>query len=225
MNQALITNVDNKNVYLVRDNNISFYICVPSSNKVSIVLNLVDNSNLINMNNANMTDLTNCINDIYSKFHFNDVAVVTPVIDNNVFEQVKLGSEQAFLYLDKVMGYLINTSYKYLTGNNIGVDEKIKFNNNTNYSKFNEYFVNRYKDRVLLVNYNEAPVNAFENKSVNSSGSDMVANNVLENTSVIDTIDTSVNSSGNIKEPGFVSYVLLGVLVAVATLVLLYVII
>ena len=69
MNQTLVTNVLGKNVYLVNNQNFSFYICTPTNGKASIILNLVDNVNLISMNN-NLTNVTNEVTSIYNKFNF-----------------------------------------------------------------------------------------------------------------------------------------------------------
>lgn len=221
MNQTLIASVLNKNVYLVNDPKVPFYISIPNGENVNIVLNLVDDVSKISISSSNMTNLTSEITNVYSKFNFSNVAVVTPIMDSNLLEQVKLNnSESSFNYLDKIMGYLINTSYSFLKNNNIEVENKIKLNNNISYKYFNEWFVNRYNGRVELVDYSNAPVNSFENVSqVNVSNE--IADSVLDETSVIEPV-SNVSGGGNIKEPGFVSYVLLGVLVAVISLVILY---
>ena len=225
MNQSLVTNVDGKNIYLVNGQNFSFYVGIPSNNSMSsIVLNLVDDVKLIDINSNNMTNLINEITNIYKKFNFNDVAVVTPVIDSNVLEQVKLNNrEDIFTYMDKFMGILINSSYKFLKSNSIEVNQIIKYTNNPSYKSFNEWFVKRYNGRVELVDYNTVPVNKFDNIVDNtpiSEGASAIANDALDNTSVISTV--SDNTSSSSKEPGFVSYVLLGVIVAVISLVALY---
>lgn len=227
MNQTLVANVNNKNVYLINNNDISFYVCFPNSNKASIVLNLVDNANSISMNN-NMVNITNEITNIYSKFNYGDIAVVSPVVDSNLLEQVKLNNDgQVFNYLDKIMSYLINTVYKILKDNNIEVDNKIKLNNNKNYSDFNNWFIKRYNERVELVDYSTAPANKFDNVSstpILDSAASEIANKALEQSQPLTPPDQSeINvSSDSMKEPGFVSYVLLGVIVAVISLVILY---
>lgn len=225
MNKNLIANVDNKNIYLITDKNISFYICVPNVKRANIVLNLLSNTNNINMNITNISDLTNEVVNIYSKFHFNDIALVTPVLDSNLLEQIKLNNdEKIFAYTDKVMGYLINASYGILTSSNIEVEKQIKFNNNLDFQQFNDWFVKKYNGRVELVNYNTAPINKFDNEATSkpdNSADAKLASDVLDNTASMQTLDSDSNSTTT-KEPGFVSYVLLGVIVAVISLVILY---
>lgn len=225
MNKNLIANVDNKNVYLISDKNISFYICVPSAPKVNIVLNLVSDTNSINMGVSNIGDLTNAVTNIYKGFHFNDIAVVIPVLDSNLLEQIKLNNDQKiFEYTDKVMGYLINTAYGILTSSNINVDSVIKFNNNQDFPDFIKWFIAKYNGRVELVDYNQAPINKFENVATpqpEMSADSKLASDVLDKTASMDAIDTTP-AEKTTKEPGFVSYVLLGVIVAVVSLVALY---
>lgn len=234
MNQTLIANVGDKSVYLMNVQNISFYISVPKTLKSSIVLNLVTDVNLISTNN-NMVVLTNQITDLYSKFNVGDVAVVTPILDGNILEQVKLGNdEKVFVYLDKIMGFLINTSYGVLKNNGVEVDNKIKLNNNQVYNNFNSWFVKRYNGRVELVDYNSTPnsipsgsaANQFVNMTqapVEKSEASALASDVLDNTTTISTVDIDNGvKPTEVKEPGFVSYVLLGVIVAVVSLVVLY---
>ena len=224
MNQNLIASINNKNVYLVNDSKLPFYICLPSGNTASIVLNLVSDVSLINININNMTSITNEITNIYSKFNFSDVAVVTPIIDSNLLEQVKLNNdENVFLYLDKYMAYLINAAYSFLRSNNIAVNNQIKLDNNDSYVNFNNWFFHKYNGRVVLVDYSNAPVNKFENVSQNNMTSNDIANDVLNNTAVMGVVRDDSNSKvSETKEPGFVSYVLLGVIVAVVSLIVLY---
>ena len=174
---------------------------------------------------SNISDLTNAVTEIYKSFHFNDIAVVIPVLDSNLIEQIKLNNDQKiFEYTNKVMGYLINTAYGILTSSNINVDSIIKFNSNQDFTAFINWFVAKYNGRVELVDYNQAPINKFENVAspqpeINADSK--LASDVLDKTASMDAINTTT-SEKNVKEPGFVSYVLLGVIVAVVSLVALY---
>lgn len=227
MNQTLVANINNKNVYLINNKSVPFYICLPSSGKASIVLNLVNDSSGISMDN-NMTELTSRVSEVYNKFNFADVAVVMPILDSNLLEQLKLNNdEKVFEYMDNIMGFLINSAYNFLTSNNLEVDNKIKLNANDAYHAFNDWFVLKYDGRVELVDYYNAPVNKFDNTATMAPVLDdvksAIANDVLDNTSDINVQSAgNSNSSVSSREPGFVSYVLLGVIVAVISLIILY---
>ena len=229
MNQTVIGNVLNKNIYLVSDKNISFYISVPNEDKTSIVINLVDNANAIDISRENANDITSKINEIYSNFNYDNIAVVTPVINDQITQQVKNNEPRYVSYLNKVLGYLINISYRYLKDNGKEVYAQIKLNNNESYKDFNDTFISLYKDRVELVNYNNIPLNRFEN--TNEENTKKTNEEALANTTTIALDDAykeieeekeDVKRLTKKREPGFVSYVLLGVIVAVISLVMLY---
>ncbi len=229
MNQTVIGNVLNKNIYLISDKNISFYISVPNEDKTAIVINLEDNTDIIDISKGNTNDITSKINGIYSKFNYENIAVVTPIINNQITEQVKNNNPQYVSYLNKVLGYLINISYRYLKDSGKEVYAQIKLNNNESYKDFNYKFISLYKDRVELVNYNNIPQNRFEN--TNEESTQQTNEEALANTTTIaldDAYKEIEQEKENVKkltkkrEPGFVSYVLLGVIVAVISLVILY---
>lgn len=221
MNKTLVASINEQNIYYINDKNVPFYILIPKNNRVSIVLNLVDDVNMIKIENKDISHLSEEIKKIYNKFSFDDIAVVTPIFDSNLLEQIKLNNDgNSFMYLDKFMGYLINTVYSFLKSNNMNVDNIIKFSNNVNYKDFNEWFIKKYGGRVVLVNYVES-LDSGSNEN-NSSGN-VIANEALEG--AIDfssNTNEDINRVNNTKEPGFVSYVLLGVIVAVVSLVILY---
>ena len=251
MNQTLVAKVNNKNIYLVNNETVPFYICIPTEKNASIVLNLVSNPTEISLNN-NMQNITNAITNVYSSFTDNNIAVTTPIVDSNLLEQAKLNNnEQIFSYLDKTMSFLINTVYKILSSNNYQVDNVIKLNNNQSYAAFNNWFTNRYNGRVILADYNKEnniakdptlimdsfkqpapePVAQVhvENSTPNPTPTEQqkdpnaaIADKVLDETHPLTTIGEEENGFSRTKEPGFVSYVLLGVIVAVISLVILY---
>lgn len=229
MNKTLVANLEDKRIFLISDNNISFYIGIPNDAKATIVLDLLDDISSIAFSN-NMEQLTNNVTNIYSRINFKDSAVVMPVIDNNILEQVKLNNNsQVFSYLDKVMGYLINHAYSVLKENGKEVNSNIKLTNNRAYSSFNSWFVNKYNGRVSLVDYLNAPVNRFDEEekndvkdNVNLEMDTKVADSILENTQSLDNTQGNNVYHDEAREPGFVSYVLLGVIVAVVSLAILY---
>lgn len=193
---------------------ISYYVSMPNTSVASIVINLIgDDMNICLGDGNGNQDLEKC----YSTFREGNLAVVTPVIDSSVVKQVKDGNNQnSFLYLDKIIGYLINTNYNLLTHNQIEVLNTIQLNDNPEYRSFNDWFVKKYGGRIELVNYNPTEVG---NVAVNA-GDSAIANEVLDSTSK--EHEEEFIPEKEFREPGFVSYILLGVIVAVISLVILY---
>lgn len=236
MNQSLVVKLNNTAVYLISDKNISYYLSIPLSSapKINIAINIA-----AGLNNNN-------ISSIYQKFDTPDICLISPIFDPNVLLQAKTLNEQVFSYIDKCISYLINTVYKIISTNNCTVDSKIILVKNIDYQNFEDWFTKRYQSRVDCIDYtnnnsnnnnltnnivNNTPVNNQLQKEINPSipvvdtVNEEKANVVLNNTQDIVTNDENSSSSSEPKDLGFVSYVLLGVVVAVAALALLYLLI
>ncbi len=231
MNNTLIGNVGNKNIYLVQDEKIPFYIGIPNEQSATIVINLVDNIDTINPTKTALTEIPNKITEIYNKFNYEGVAVVTPVIDGKIMNGVKENIDPQYTsFLNKAIGYLINKAYSELKQNGKEIFKQIKLNNNETYLGFNERFASMYPDRIELVKYDNAPTNNFVNQTNIPMPTIGPEENTVANTTNIALDDAykdveeepAGDASPTKKEPGFVSYVLLGVIVAVLSLIGLY---
>ncbi|MBQ6495381.1 MAG: hypothetical protein IJI49_05205 [Bacilli bacterium] len=230
MSQDLITNVNNTSVYYINDGQVPFYISIPNAKQVSIVINLIDNPDEINGRKVGLKDITSKITDIYKLFRQDNIAVVTPLIEGAFMDKIKENAEPNYTsYLNKVLGYLINKSYSTLKQNGKEVFQQIKLNNNESYKSFNEKFTSMYPERIQLAKYDIAPVN-LTNQPTNINVATLTPpTEPLANTINIALEDTKEELSQNNKhvktlkrEPGFVSYVLLGVIVAILSLIGLY---
>lgn len=204
MEQKIISKTEEQCIYLIEDTNLNFYLTIPNNKNLSIVLGLF----------SNITDEI-----IKSLPKQTDKALVVPVINNEILTRANQFEPTSFKYLDSVLSYLINISYKLLTHNKIEVNSKILLNNHSSYENFNNKFIEKYQGRVELHNL----IQKQEPTPVVSP----TINNIEETVAPIVTEEpvTSPNPTPQAShEPGFVSYVLLGVLVAVISLVFLYLI-
>ena len=197
-------------IYLIKDNNIEFYLLIPNNNKVSIVLNIMES-----INNDSVKNI----------LEFMDKVIVIPILNSNIINYLKTPAS-SYEQADNYFSNLINLSYKILTHNKMVVDTLVYLNNDNKYQNFNNYFVSKFAGRVSLLTLN------LENNSVSSS-SDTSATPPLkqELPQGLDDIyngEITLKESNpqkqdtNKKEPGFVSYVLLGVMIAVLSLIFLY---
>ena len=221
-------------IYLVKDTNLDFYMVIPNSKKVSIVLGLFPDMNE---------------NDVKTLPKDNDKVVVIPVINSQILTNANHLDTVSFKYLDNVLSYLINSTYKILTHNRLEVEKKILLNNHSLYSNFNDKYIEKYQGRVELYNLiqkqSSEPVMSnkeiFEPVSATTvipafKPSEPMFKNVTNDNKTTDSIeeeiepilyDEPVVKSSDVKdnkEPGFISYILLGVLIAVISLVFLYMI-
>lgn len=214
MEQKVVERNQEQCIFLIRESNIDFYLVIPNCKKVHIVLGL-------------FLDVT--VDFIKSIPKQNDKALVIPVLNRQFLEQIHNGQVQNYASLDNVLSFLINTSYQILTYNHIGVETQILLHNNADFISYNQQFVSKYQGRVQLIDL--LPKEVIQPEEVVSSVSvdPPVHENVLQS-DVSDIMPDSMEEnqeqlSPNLREarePGFVSYVLLGVLVAVISLVFLY---
>ena len=233
MERIVISQDTTQCIYLLKDTNLDFYLVIPNSRQVSIVLGI-------------FPDVTESI--VKSLPKQTDKVIVIPIINNQILTSANHLDNVSFKYLDNVFSYLINVSYKMLTHNKIVVNNKILINNHSLYENFNNKYIEKYQGRVELFNLidksipTEVPTsnqNIFEPISATTTipaftpkdppFKDQISksnDNLEEEIDPIlydEPVITSPDKEGK-KDPGFISYVLLGVLVAVISLIFLYMI-
>ena len=223
---------NNKKIYSVDLSNIFFCISVPNeAQEINMVINLIDTNLLINSNGFNKLNVPN----IYNKFNQNNIAVITPVMIvskntpimiNQIMEQIKQGNEQYKMIFNRLLSYLINKSYEILKNEGKSVHTEIGIEQNPDYRAFIEEFISKYPSRLKLVNYYDRPKeNEPQGNSQDGGGS--LANTTTISLDEMSSSDVMGKPKTLVKKPqssapGFVSYVLLGVMVAVISLVILY---
>lgn len=227
MEQKMIYKTSEQYIFLIKENNLDFYLIIPNNKQISIVLGL--------FSDVNEEMIKNLSNE-------SDKAIVVPVINEQILTSANHLDTTSFKYLDSILSYLINISYKILTGNKLSVNSKILINNNPLYENFNSKYLEKYNGRVELYNLTKKidttksiftateevsqpvfkPVEPPFQNQTNNNSKDSIEEDIepiLYDEPVITSSDMK-----DTKEPGFVSYVLLGVLIAVISLVFLYMI-
>lgn len=232
MERRVILQTAEQCIYLVKDTNLDFYMVIPNSKRVSIVLGLFPD-----MNEADVKTLPKDT----------DKVIVIPVINSQILTNANHLDTVSFKYLDSVLSYLINATYKILTHNRLEVEKKILLNNHSLYSNFNDKYIEKYQGRVELYNLiqkqDRTPVMSnkeiFEPVSATTviptfKPSEPMFKNVTTENKVTDSIEDEIepilydepvissSDASDSKDSGFISYILLGVLVAVISLVFLY---
>ena len=234
MERRVVLQTADQCIYSIKDTNLDFYLVIPNSKKVSIVLGIF----------PDMND-----NDVKTLPKDTDKVIVVPVINSQILTNANHLDTVSFKYLDNVLSYLINAVYKILTHNRLEVDKKILLNNHSSYSNFNDKYIEKYEGRVELYNLipkeDSEPVNSTDDLFEPVSATTVIptfkpSEPMFKNVNVDNKNDTSIMEQTNMglyedsssssnslvsddnKEPGFISYILLGVLGAVVLLVILY---
>jgi len=218
MKNTLYLELNKHNIYLLEDDNISFYISVPKSEvfpSTNISIDLKDTFNKINPNTNDLIYVKDELKNIYEDIDYENITLVIPLFKNNILDMIKnTPSQNLFIYLDKCITYIINNAYIFLTQSKINVNTKIIIINNDKFQEFITWFEGRYQSRIDTKQYAEL---LGEFTSVIP----------VLNTQAISNIPTEKKENNNKIEVnenrgGFISYLLLGIIGIVLTLIILY---
>lgn len=219
MEQRVVLQDNTKIIYWIQDKMISFYLVIPMSNSVHLALGIEKNVNDEKIKEVNAT---------------RDSVFVIPVVQEQILSGITENRVDYFNLLDGIFSETINMAYQILVYNHIDVRNGILFNENKDYMTFIQWFIQKYASRVSLVQYkiwNDVVDNANVVPIIEEKKEDVIPPQVVDTSTILEksqenevSHDDTVHS-GEGKDLGFVSYVLLGVVVAVASLVLLYFII
>lgn len=214
MVQRMVLKTQEKCIYEIEDKDLKFYLLIPNIQKVFLTVYIMEGP----------TDLS-----IQKIMQDPDKVLVIPVLESKLFSSVLANQTEGFNYLDKYVSSLINLAHQILVYNHVIVENVVYFNSPF-LPNFEKWLIQKYQGRVVgtVVNYRA-------NEEVSPAG---LEGNVVDHTMTLsnsldqdvslekDLKDVDSSLEGNEKHDfGFVSYVLLGVVVAVVSLVFLYLLI
>lgn len=218
MIKTFVADLENHDIYLVNNGNISFYINI-SKDKESTNITL-------DLKTRKKDDLTKIIG-YYEKIDNYNITLVVPLI--------KISEEYGdFKKQSNVISKLINNSYKLLTSNDINVKSSINIIKRNSRSDFIEFFMSNFSNRLRYITlddlvHEEVPYNKINAASI----SFVVGKPELELTikedemkEIVKEVNEVNKTTKEVKQPklnfaatsGYVSYYLLGFLTAVLTL-------
>jgi len=229
MERKIVSQNSNQCVYHIQEANISFYFVIPNAPKVNLVLGLFNEIDNLTFQNFPL---------------LGDKAMIIPILNPKVKEGIQQRNPSYFKYLDELLSSLINAGYKILTFNHLEVDKKVYLNQNPEFVGFNQWFINKYAGRIdpitisiskevkeikeepspVMPNINEFKGEMFRTSEPPQENIPPKETEKIEEKLPIPELEVEPKKEKNGQEPGFVSYVLLGVLSAVVTLIFLYLI-
>ena len=225
MEQRKILELNKHDIYLLSDNNIAFYIGIPKVtefNSVNISIDLKDNFDKININKNDIVYVKDELANIYQDIDSENITLITPIFYNDILQRIKTEPKEGlFSYLDKCLSYIINNAHNVLVEKNIQVNSKIVIVKNDKFANFINWFSARYSSRVDTKQYSEllgdftSIIPVVNTDNIISVPTEKVS---ADNNSV-SGVQTNLKES---HSTGFISYVLLGVIGIVITLVILY---
>lgn len=244
MKETLICSLKKHNIYYLNDSNVGFYILVPYKeyNDTNISIRLKSNYHSYDLSRNSLETVTNELVNYYNDLDNYNVTLILPVFYDDILNRIKVVEDlELYQRLDKYLGYIFNSAYLFLTRNNIKVNNSIYVINNDSFNRFTNWFVNRYSNRieyktiVALVKENGTytSYNVIETPTINFVvGKDKeptIDKTVELEAETFDNLAKKVAKGEEItpgvreaSSGGFVSYILLGIITFVVSIVLLY---
>ena len=243
MKETLICSLEKHNIYYVNNSSYGFYILVPFKEYIetNIAIRLKSNYQNYDLNKNSLDVVTNELINYYKNLDNYNVTLVLPVFFDDMLSRIiTVDDMEKYLAVDRYLGEMINSAHRLLTKNNIKVNSNIYIINNDSFRKFTNWFVARYNNRIeyktilelVKENDNFSNYNVIETPNINFViGKNEEPN--IEKTAEIE-LETFENIVREIEDKpkkivpkkdssngGFVSYILLGVIAFVVSLVLL----
>lgn len=217
MEQRIVLQSEKKYIYFISDSDVNFYLIIPRCQKVSLVLKLVypvdDN-------------VVQGISDV------DDKVIIVPILSNELLNGLMQNHVDSFNAVDTIFSNALNLAHRILTYNHLEVDMAVYFDENTNYSTFHSWFIQKYGGRVLSIQLSPQKVSdsslehhqELDTTTSLEQQNQTVPTSDAKNDNVDEEVDVQLSQSQlpEGKDFGFVSYVLLGVVVAVVSLLFLY---
>lgn len=169
MEKKLILELDKHYVYYVKTEVVNYYITVPK---------FIDNTNICielknKMGNYDMelNDEVWVMENVKNTFSYIDnynITLVIPILQEEYISILEKIDSSKYDQIDKIFGYVINSSYMILKENNKKVDNQIILINNDRYKTFINWFITRYQSRVVckkmieLIQYYDANATVYK---------------------------------------------------------------
>ena len=153
MDQKLVLELPNHNVFYVKVDDISYYITVPKNfDTTSICIELkskMDNYNL------DMNDEIWVMENVKNTFSYIDsynITLVLPILNEDQISILEKMDTNKYEIVDKILAKTINGAYFNLKSAQIQIDSNVVLINNDRYKAFINWFTSRYKERITCKN-------------------------------------------------------------------------
>lgn len=153
MDKKLILELSNHNVFYVKTNVVNYYITIPK--KIDTTNISIEFKNRMGNYDMELNDELWVMENIKNTFSYIDnynITLVLPVLKEEHISILEKIDDSKYEQIDKILGFIINNSYSLLKENNIKVSNQIILVNNDRYKTFINWFITRYKNRVICKN-------------------------------------------------------------------------
>ena len=175
MDKKLILELKNHNVYYVKTEKVNYYITIPKNyTTTNICLELKNKMDNYNLELNDEIWVMENVKNTYSYIDDYNITLVIPILNSDEVSILEKIDTIKYEEIDKILGYVINSSYSILTSENLKIENQVILINNDRYKTFINWFTARYRNRVICQNLLELirifNVNATTYKKLESPG-------------------------------------------------------
>lgn len=175
MDKKLILELKNHNVYYVKTEKVNYYITIPKNyTTTNICLELKNKMDNYNLELNDEIWVMENVKNTYSYIDDYNITLVIPILNSDEVSILEKIDTIKYELIDKILGYVINSSYSILTSENLKIENQVIMINNDRYKTFINWFTARYRNRVICQNLLELirifNVNATTYKKLESPG-------------------------------------------------------
>ena len=150
MNKKLILELDNHNVYYIKTELVNYYITIPKNIESTNIC--IELKNRMSNYDMELNDEIWVMENVKNTFTYIDnynITLVLPILKEDQISILEKIDNTKYEQIDKIIGQIINNSYMFLKENNKKVNSQVILVNNDRYKTFINWFITRYKDRVI----------------------------------------------------------------------------
>lgn len=229
MEKKMVLDLDNHAVYYVKTDLLSYYITIPKYNEdTNICIELKSKMDNYNLDLNDEVWVMENVKNTFSYIDSYNITLVLPILDEDSISILEKIDQTNYEKIDQLLGKTINGAYTLLKENNKKVDSEIILINNDRYKTFINWFITRYRSRVICKNLLEV----IQMYNINATAYKKLETPAI--TFVVGSYNTEIDAPKAIKEEhsevtnqklvpqissGFSSYWLLAVITLVVSVV------
>lgn len=195
MEKKMVLELNNHNIYYIKNDLLSFYITVPKQfTNTSICIELKSKMNNFNLEINDEIWVMENVKNVFSFIDDYNITLVLPIIDEENISILEKVDQNNFEKIDKLIGYTINGAYNFLKECGKKIENKITIVDNDRYKTFINWFITKYKDRVECKNL----IEIIQMYNVNATDYKKFETPAI--TFVVGSYNTEVNAPKNSKE-------------------------
>lgn len=153
MNKELVLELTNHKVYYVKTDVVNYYITIPNNiENTNICIELKNKMGNYDMELNDEVWVMENVKNTFSYIDNYNITLVLPILKEEHISILEKIDSTKYEQIDKIIGFIINSSYMTLKESDKKVSSEIILVNNDRYKTFINWFITRYRSRVICKN-------------------------------------------------------------------------